>query len=300
MELLSFLEKNENNQTIKELVPLLTQESLKIKNALLGGSGLTGEVNVYGEKGLEADQYANRILIKVCQNSGLVKEISSEEEGEILQFSTAKANLGVTLDPLDGSSNVVTNLAVGTIIGLYDHQSVLSGGRHQAAALYILYGPLTVLVYANKNGVSQFVFDEKIRKFVLSAENMQIPDGKIISPGGLRQDYLPDHEKFIQHLENDGYKLRYSGSGVADIHQILHYGGIFMYPALKGKPQGKLRLLFEANPWGFIIEKAGGYCSNGQSSVLDLKPKELNQRVPLYVGTKNIVEIAEKFMKGKD
>ena len=194
---------------------------------------------------------------------------------------------------------MITNLAVGTIIGLYDNQSVLSGGCHQAAALYVLYGPLTVLVYANNNGVSQFVFNEKTKKFILSAEKMQIPDGKIIAPGGLRQDYLPAHEKFVQHLENEGYKLRYSGSGVADIHQILHYGGIFMYPALKNKPQGKLRLLFEANPWGFIIEKAGGYCSNGQSPVLDLKPKELNQRVPLYIGAKNIVKTAETFMKGK-
>jgi len=299
MDLLSFLEKNESNQAVKKLTLLLTQTSLKIKEALLDGSGLTGEINIYGEQSLKIDEYANRILIETCQNSKLVKEVASEEEGEILQLSTNEEGLGVTLDPLDGSSNVSTNLAVGTIVGLYSNKSLLSTGRNQIAAFYILYGPLTILVYANNQAVSQFVFDKKINKFILSIENLRIPEGKIMAPGGLRSQYLSTHEKFIQHLENEDYKIRYSGSGVADVHQVLHYGGIFMYPALKNKPEGKLRLLFEANPWSFIIEKAGGYCSNGQGPILDLKAEKLDQRVPLYIGSKNIVKKAEEFMKGK-
>lgn len=297
MELSSFLSKNESNPEIRQLVELIAGESLKIKKAFLRGSGFSGAVNIYGEKTLKLDQYANKVLVKVCKESGLVSEVGSEEEGGVIKFAESKGSLGVTFDPLDGSSNVPTNLTVGTIVGVYKGKSVLSGGRNQAAAFYILYGPLTILVYAGARGVSQFVLNEKGR-FILSKAKLQIPEGNIMAPGGLRSDYLPNHEKFIQHLEDEDYKIRYSGSLVADVHQVLHYGGVFTYPALKTKPEGKLRLIFEANPLGFIIEKAGGYCSNRTGAILDIKPTGISHRTPLYIGSKDVVKTAEKFMKG--
>lgn len=291
------MSKNESNSEIRQFVELVANASLKIKKAFLKGSGLSGEVNVYGEQTLKLDEYAHKILTEVCKDSGLVKEMGTEEEEGLIKFPAGKGNLGVTFDPLDGSSNVPTNLTVGTIVGLYSRESVLSGGKNQIAAFYILYGPLTVLVYAGAGGISQFVLNEKDR-FALSKENLQIPEGKIMALGGLRNDYLPNHERFVQHLEKEGYKNRYSGSLVADVHQVLHDGGIFSYPGLKSKSEGKLRLVFEASPLGFVVEKAGGYCSNGTEPILDIKPTGVSHRTPLYIGSKNIVKVAERFMKG--
>lgn len=298
MNLSTFLEKNETNSEVRQLVPLLVQASLRIKGTFFSGSGLSGEINIYGEKTLRLDEYAHKVLAQTCRDSGLVQEMGSEEEGEVVKFSGAKGRLGINFDPLDGSSNVPTNLTVGTIVGFYSGKSVLSEGRNQTAAFYILYGPLMVLVYANANGVSRFVLNDE-KKFVLSETNLAIPEGKIMALGGLNNDYLPNHAKFVDYLETEGYKNRYSGTMVTDVHQVLHYGGIFSYPGLQSKPQGKLRLVFEANPLGFIVEKAGGYCSNGTKRVLDVKPTAVSDRTPVYIGSKKIVKIAEQYMKGE-
>ncbi|MCZ7404225.1 MAG: hypothetical protein O8C67_04750, partial [Candidatus Methanoperedens sp.] len=142
-----------------------------------------------------------------------------------------------------------------------------------------------------------FVMDEK-GVFNLTQRDIKIPDGKLYAPGALRKDYLPQHSKFIENLEAEGYKLRFSGSFVADMHQILHKGGVFTYPGFRGKEKGKLRLLFEANPMGKIITDAGGAISNGKINILSIKPKAIDELTPIYAGVKKEIEMAEKFMAG--
>jgi fructose-1,6-bisphosphatase I len=157
-------------------------------------------------------------------------------------------------------------------------------------AMYILYGPLTTLTYSLRAGVHEFALDDR-GIFVLQEENVIIPDGKIYAPGALRRDYLPTHRGFIEKLEEEGYKLRYSGSFVADVHQILHKGGVFTYPPFAGNERGKLRLLFEAIPMGFIVSQAGGAASDGHRDLLSIKPEAVSQRVPVYIGGKREIEL---------
>ena len=162
--------------------------------------------------------------------------------------------------------------------------------------MYILYGPLTLLTLTVKKGVQIFALNKK-KEFVLLEENIRMPEGNLYGIGGLKKDWTDKHAKFIEILEKEGYKLRYSGSFVADFHQILKYGGIFSYPALKGHEKGKLRIVFEANPLGFIAEEAGGKISDGKASTLDIIPGKLDQRTPVYVGSAGIVRRMEEMMK---
>jgi fructose-1,6-bisphosphatase I len=134
-------------------------------------------------------------------------------------------------------------------------------------------------------------------EFVLRHRDLRIPQGKIYAPGALRKDYLPAHARWIEHLEQSGYKLRFSGCFVADAHQILHKGGVFTYPGIKGKEKGKLRLLYEANPMGRLISEAGGAVSNGNGNILDIQPDAINQLTPVYIGGKNEIALIEKFMR---
>jgi fructose-1,6-bisphosphatase I len=159
-------------------------------------------------------------------------------------------------------------------------------------AMYVLYGPLTTLTYTVKKGVHEFVMDSA-GDFILQEENIRIPDGKIFAPGALRKEYLPAHMKWIESLESDGYKIRFSGSFVADVHQILHKGGVFTYPGYKGKEKGKLRLLFEANPMGFILSEAGGAASHGAGDILAVQPESVSQRIPIYIGGKKEIQLIE-------
>ncbi len=163
-------------------------------------------------------------------------------------------------------------------------------------AMYVLYGPLTTLTYSLREGVHEFFLNDR-GVFVLQEENVTIPDGKIYAPGALRRDYLPAHRCFVERLEEEGYKLRYSGSFVADVHQILHKGGVFTYPPFAGNERGKLRLLFEAIPMGFIVSQAGGLASDGHRDLLSIKPEAVSQRVPVYIGGKREIELIMKMNK---
>lgn len=241
------------------------------------------------------DKWADDVLVNELKRTKLVRWISTEEQPGIIEINDPKNEFGVVIDPLDGSSLIDVNLAVGTIIGIYPGK-VLEPGRTMIAAMYILYGPLTTLTFTAGDGVHDFVMDEK-GVFNLMEENVRIREGKIYAPGALRKDYIPQHARFIDALEKDGYKLRFSGSFVADMHQILHKGGLFTYPAFKGKEKGKLRLLFEANPIGKIISEAGGAISNGKEDILSVKPGSIDERTPIYAGGKKEIELIEKFMK---
>ena len=240
------------------------------------------------------DIYADAVFISGLKNSRLVRYIATEEQRTILEVENPKTDFGVVIDPLDGSSLIDVNLCVGSIIGIYPG-TVLEKGSSMIAALYFLYGPLTTLTLTTGNGVHEFAMNED-GEFMLKHRDMKIPEGKIYAPGALRKDYLPAHAKWIEHLEADGYKLRFSGCFVADVHQILHKGGVFTYPAYKGKECGKLRLLYEANPMGKIIHEAGGAVSNGTMDILQITPAAIEDRTPVYVGSKREIGLIEKFM----
>ena len=281
---------------VKKLILLVADGAKKLQTEFVGHCGTTTCKNSYGETQIEMDQWADNLFLKLFDESGIVRNVASEEQGEITEITKAKGSWGITIDPLDGSSCVKTNLAVGTIVGMFNEGNVMEKGARMDAACFVLYGPLTTLTYAYKDwGAHEFVLCN--REFVLRKESIKIPDGKIYSPGGMPSQWPEEHLLYVKELEKQGYKLRYSGSLTADFNQILHYGGVFMYPSLKEKPEGKLRLLFEANPLTFIAEEAGGVGSDGTKSIREIVPEKISQRVPFYIGSRGPVELAERFIK---
>jgi fructose-1,6-bisphosphatase I len=280
------------------LISEIAEASKYVINAVRTGDlGVAGTSNLYGEEQLALDVLSDRIIKKRLIHSGVVCNIASEEMDEIFQAQADTHGLySVGYDPLDGSSLVDVNLAVGTIVSIYKGCDLLQPGRNQVAALYILYGPRVSLVYSVGNGVHEFTMNQ-LMEFTLTRENVTMkPSGDIYSPGGLRKKYLPGDAEFINYLESKGSKLRYSGGFVPDINQVLMKGkGIFMYPALQGAPNGKLRLLFELNPMAYLIEQAGGAASNGTIPILDIIPESLDHRAPIYIGCKDEVAKAVEF-----
>ncbi len=286
-----------NNLT--HLICEIADASKYVINAVRTGDlGVAGTSNLYGEEQLALDVLSDRIIRKRLIHSGVVCNIASEEMETIYQ---AKANAGglysVAYDPLDGSSLVDVNLAVGTIVSIFQGPELLQPGRNQVASLYILYGPRVSLVYTVGDGVHEFTMNH-LMEFTLSRENITMaPSGDIYSPGGLRNKYLPGVEQYVQYLEAKGAKLRYSGGFVPDINQILMKGkGVFFYPMLQGVPNGKLRMLFELNPMAFIIENAGGAASDGTRRILDIPVEGLDQRAPVFIGCKEDVAKAVEFL----
>jgi len=219
---------------------------------------------------------------------------------EIFQVSSNPQGMfSVAYDPLDGSSLVDVNLAVGTIVGIYQGCELLQPGRKMVGALYILYGPRVSMVYSVGKGVFEFTMNH-LMEYTLTREHIRMePAGDIHLPGGLRKKYCDGDERFIRYLEGKGSKLRYSGGFVPDINQVLIKGkGVFMYPALTDSPNGKLRMLFELNPMAFLIEQAGGSATNGHIPILDIVPESLDQRSPIYIGCCEDVQKAGEFLNG--
>lgn len=279
----------------------IAEASKYVINAVRTGDlGVAGTSNLYGEEQLALDVLSDRILRKRLSHSGVVCNIASEEMDEIYQVtSNPQGMFSVAYDPLDGSSLVDVNLAVGTIVGIYQGNNLLQPGRTMVGAMYILYGPRVSMVYSVGKGVYEFTMNH-LMEFTLTREHVQMkPSGDIYSPGGLRKKYTPENEAYIRYLEDKGAKLRYSGGFVPDINQVLMKGkGIFMYPALTDAPNGKLRLLFELNPMAYLIEQAGGAATNGCVPILDMVPEGLDQRAPIYIGCKDDVAKATEFLNG--
>jgi fructose-1,6-bisphosphatase I len=286
---------------VKKLVLIVAEQAKKVSSGFACRYGSCESKNVYGEIQLEMDKWADDVFTEAFKESGIVRNIASEEQGEITEILKSQGSWGITIDPLDGSSCIKTNLAVGTIVGMFNEGNVMEAGKMMDAACLVIYGPLTTLIYAYKGtGAHEFVLDPAKGEFFLRNESIKIPDGKIYSPGGLSSQWLPEHSRYVAELERQGYKLRYSGSLAADFNQILHYGGIFMYPALQGRSDGKLRLLFEANPLTFIAKEAGGEGSDGINPIHEIVPEKLAQRVPFYIGSKKAVDLANKILGGKN
>jgi fructose-1,6-bisphosphatase I len=258
---------------------------------------LAGFKNLYGEEQLSLDRSSDEILKNQLQFSGFVREYASEERDAVIRIGKGQEKYFITADPLDGSSLVDTNLSIGTIIGIHKESVFTRGKDSMVAALYITYGPLITMVYSAGKGTHEFVLNRE-GEYVLSQEHIMLEErGSIYSPGGLRKECTKKHLKYLEYLEAAGYKLRYSGGFVPDINQVLiKRGGIFTYPALKKSPRGKLRLLFELQPMAFIIEEAGGIATDGEEEILSLRVEDLEQRCPIYIGSRFEVEKAMEFL----
>lgn len=287
--------------------------------------GATGKVNVQGEQVQKLDDFANHVIIERTQHIGQLCCMASEEDADLIDIPAhyTKGEYIIVFDPLDGSSNIDVNVSIGTIFGIYKKKSqetridyllndVLQPGREQVAAGYFIYGSSTMMVYTTGNGtgVHGFTLIPSVGEFLLSHRDIQIPEkGKIYSVNEGNYPYWDDKtSKLVDYFKTRDtdtkrpYSSRYVGSLVADFHRNLLKGGIFMYPADNKDPKkstGKLRLMVEANPLAFVIKEAGGYASDGHGAILDTEPKELHQRVPLYIGSKEDVELAEAFISGK-
>jgi fructose-1,6-bisphosphatase I len=298
MILKDFLVRAGTEKNLMELILFLAKQAQQVKKGFFYSIRKTladeKTKNMYGEEQMALDLFADDVFISGLKKERLVRYIATEEQQTIIEVQDPKNNFGVVIDPLDGSSLIDVNLCIGSIIGIYPGH-VLEKGATMIAAVYILYGPLTTLTFTTGKGVHEFALDES-GEFFLRHENLKIPEGKIYSPGALRRDYLPFHARWVEHLEQSGYKLRFSGCFVADVHQILHKGGVFTYPGVKGKEKGKLRLLYEANPMGMIINEAGGAISNGMVDIRSIKPEKIDDVTPIYIGGKKEIQLIETFM----
>lgn len=296
IDLRRHLREQGEDRNLTRLICEIADASKYIINSIRTGDlGVAGTSNLYGEEQLALDVLSDRILRKRLQHSNVVATIVSEETDEIMCITDeVEGRYTVAYDPLDGSSLVDVNLAVGTIVAIYRGGNALQPGNQQVAALYILYGPRTTLVYSTGRGVHEFAMNQ-LMEYTLVRENIQMaPRGSIYSPGGQRNKYTAGTETFVRQLEENGAKLRYSGGFVPDINQILMKGkGIFFYPHLVGSPQGKLRLLYELNPMSFLIEQAGGAASTGTQRILDMQPQGIDDRAPVFIGCKEDVALAE-------
>ncbi|PIQ28067.1 fructose-bisphosphatase class I [bacterium (Candidatus Blackallbacteria) CG17_big_fil_post_rev_8_21_14_2_50_48_46] len=262
---------------------------------------MAGTQNTSAEDQLEVDKQADIILKDMITALDYVHDYASEEQETSIKTPHKNPKFSVSVDPLDGSSLIDVNLAVGTIVGIHPAEKLVDTGRHMLAALYILYGPLTTLVYTSGKGVHEFVLCPE-GEFVLTKSHIRMKEqGSIYSPGGLRSEWVSAHRNFIDDLVITDYKLRYSGGLVPDFNQILMKGGgLFSYPALQKAPQGKLRLLFELYPLAFLCEQAGGMATDGTTPILDLKLEKLHQRAPIYIGSKHEVKKAATYFQGSN
>jgi len=251
-----------------------------------------GTQNVYGEVQEALDVWTNQVFLKRMQETGCVKSYISEELGEPWINPDDTGGYTVTIDPLDGSSNIESNNCFGTIVGIHKEKDLLVEGRRQVAAFYNLYGPITTLVLADGRETSEYVKHRKgSTEYFLGKQGIQLKDpGKLMGLGGSPNKWTPAVKGFVDYMISQKLKVRYGGSFVGDINQILFYGGCFMYPELMDKPEGKLRLVIECNPMAYIISRAGGGATDGVKDILDLKPREYDQRTPVYIGSRSLIE----------
>ncbi len=280
------------------------------------------EVNIQGEVVQKMDELADQTMYRLNDHTGRLAVMASEEHEEILPIPDEfpKGKYVLLYDPLDGSSNIDYNVSIGTIFSIFRRKSegdgsgtledCLQPGRDIVAAGYMLYGASTMLVYSTGHGVHGFTLDPSVGEFLLSHPNIRIPEKpKYYSVNqGYERKWSEGVRQYVKHLqgldgESKGLPARYVGSLAADFHRNILSGGVYFYPGEvtpNGKPTGKLRLLYEANPLAYLAEQAGGYASNGYERILDIKPEQLHQRVPLFIGNRDLVEKAEEFIRKYD
>ncbi len=262
------------------------------KSGLVDIEGKTGEINVYQEEVQKLDSFSNDLLIDLLTELGFVNMIASEELEKAILLKN-KGEYSIFFDPLDGSSNIDTNISIGTIFSIYKNQNnKLQKGSNQIASGYIVYGSSVMFVYTCNRSVNGFTLDPSIGSYLLSHPHIKIPKTSneySINEGNF--DLYDDKLKnYLKKKKKVPYRLRWVASMVADIHRILLKGGIFMYPSDKKLPSGKLRLMFEVNPLSLIVERAGGKAFSIDGGPLEIKPQDLHQRIPIFMGSASEVE----------
>ena len=279
------------------------------RSGLLNIGGAFGATNVQGEEQQKLDVIADIRFTRALRNGGEVCAIISEEEEGLIDLENPKGKYIVAMDPLDGSSNIDVNVSIGTIFSIYRRisppggpvtmEDVLQPGSEQVAAGYLLYGSSSMLVYTTGHGVYGFTYEPSLGEFFLSHQDIKMPkDGSIFSINeGAYCSFEPGVKEYVDYCKRSEFSARYIGSLVADFHRNMLKGGIYIYPCTEKAPEGKLRLLYECNALAFIAEQAGGLATNGLSRILDLKPTELHQRCPFFVGSEKMVKEAAEMLR---
>ncbi|QWC18885.1 class 1 fructose-bisphosphatase [Halorubrum sp. 2020YC2] len=290
----------EGNPTVAAVFDAVAATAPEIRAALPGRRVESGTENASGERVMAGDLYADELLGEaITAVDGVGSFVSEEREAAVDAGGAVGSGPGdayaVAIDPLDGSSNLRSNNAMGTVVGVYD-APLPASGRDLVAAGYVLYGPITTMVVADDGGVREEVVtrdgDGGVDRSVVEAD-LTLPDTPTVYGfGGRVPDWPTEFRAYARAVEDD-LKLRYGGAMVGDVNQVLTYGGVFAYPALRSAPAGKLRLQFEANPIAYVVERAGGASSDGSGSILDVDAEAVHQRTPLYVGNEALIERLE-------
>lgn len=300
-----------------ELSQLLRDIALasKIVNRETNRAGLSniggafGQTNVQGEEQQKLDVIANIRFIRALSKGGEVCAIVSEEEDAVIDLQNKSGKYVVAIDPLDGSSNIDVNISIGTIFSIYrrktpigspiQEEDIMQPGTEQVASGYVLYGSSTMLVYTTGFGVNGFTYEHSLGEFFLSHPSIQAPkNGSIYSINeGTQEEWNPGIKEYIDACKSANFSARYIGSLVADFHRNLLKGGIYLYPATQKNPNGKLRLMYEANALAFIAEQAGAIATDGTKRILEIQPTSLHQRTPLFIGSEIMVTEAVEHLK---
>jgi fructose-1,6-bisphosphatase I len=274
---------------VERILETVAESAVDIRRGLPGRRVYDAEENPSGEQQLEADVFADELLEERLLALDAVASYASEEREDVSMADDEGYHLAV--DPLDGSSNLKSNNAMGTILAVYD-AALPARGDQLVASAFVLYGPITTMTVAHEGTVTEYVV-ESGGTLTPVVEDVTLPDDPVVYGfGGRVPDWHADFEAYVREIEQE-LKLRYGGAMIADVNQVLEYGGVFAYPSLQSAPNGKLRLQFEGNPIGHIVETAGGASSDGEQSLLAVEPTDLHQRVPLHVGNESLVERLE-------
>jgi len=280
----------EEEKVIDEIFDSVAEVAPHISSGLLHRREYVGEENPSDEKQMEADVWANEFLKEKITSIEGVGQFASEEEHKVIECGKG---LSVTIDPLDGSSNIPTNNLVGTIVGIYD-TDLPCKGENLVSAFYVVFGPLITIMRAEDGQVNEYVVEESEGDTVdvhIASSNIEVSEANVYGFGGNKnwtEEFRELESEFSEKL-----KLRYGGAFVGDINQVIHHGGVFGYPHRTDAADGKYRLMFECNPVAYIIEMAGGKSSNTEKSILEVEAEELHQREPFFAGTSELVDEIE-------
>lgn len=276
------------DETIEQIFETVTDTAGELRSILGERRSYEEGQNPSGEQQLAADVYADEQLEARLLDISAVGSYASEERDDIAEDS---GEYHIACDPLDGSSNLKSNNGMGTIIAIYDEPAPASGEALVGAA-YVLYGPITTMITAVDGTVTEYLLEDGERSVL--AEDVTVPEDPVVYGfGGRAPDWPDDFSSFVKDIEENRLKLRYGGAMVADVNQVLTYGGIFGYPMLNDRPEGKLRLQFEGHPIAAIVEMAGGSSTDGTQSLLSKTPDSLHERTPLFVGNTSLIEDLE-------
>jgi len=278
------------NTEFEEITETVIPELPRIGEGFADGRTYDEKQNPSGQRMLAADEHADEILHDAITELDCVGEYASEEREGVIDCGTG---LSVGVDPLDGSSNLVSNNLAGVILGAYD-TPLPCAGENLVGAAYVVFGPLTTVVVADGKRVTEYVVEDGEPK---DGRQLRLPEPTVYGFGGGRESWTEGFGRFAKEVEHE-LKLRYGGSMVGDVNQVIHSGGVFCYPALNDRPEGKLRLVFEGAPMAYIVESAGGASSDGEVSLLEKEPEGIHDRTPVHLGNESLIEKMEEKVTG--